>query len=164
MKKSNSKCNESNKLDSGMNDYCNIENLEVMLEEIDKIINVIEEENKILSKIYNKYFDFYKRLHYRLIGSKKLIIMQCEINEEINFVDIRIKKMKELKNSKDLKKIIYEDIKDGIINIIDDYEFVRELFFSLIDDMIIKFIFNNECGPFSYLTVKYRKNNVSKWL
>ena len=33
--------------------------------------------------------------------------MQCEINEEINFVDIRIKKMKELKNSKDLKKIIY---------------------------------------------------------
>lgn len=160
MKKINSKCNESNKLDIGMNDYCDIEDLEAAFEEVDKIINVIEEEIKILRKIYNKYFNFYKKLHYRLIRPKSLIIMQCEINEEINLVDIRLKKMNELKKSKNLKKIIYKDLKNAIINVIDDYEFVRELFFSLIDDMIIKFIFNNECGPFSYLTVKYRKNNV----
>ena len=160
MKKQNLKSTETNDIDLGMPVYCHLEDIDNMFNEIVNIIRIIKREHKIIKKIYNRYFKFYKLLHYSSTNPRKLIILQSKINEEINVTNIRMKKMKELKNDNNFKRIIPKYFKKGILNIIDDYEYIKPLFFSLMYDMIIKYICDNQCVMYCHFGGDFRKNNV----
>lgn len=123
------------------------------------IIRNLEIYKKIIKKYLNRYFKIYIKIHSNKCFPKTLIKLQKEINSYLNtFINI-LRDIKKIKNDNETRKYACDAFRKNITIILEDFEFLRQLYMSIIDDMIIKFICNNECGLFSKLSINCEKNN-----
>ena len=115
-----------------------------------KLINrFLEKYNHLLfCKFYlYLYFRIYNYIHLKKRKPNILYQIQKLINELVNAINKKIKLIKKNRNYN--YKVKY-----------DDYLFLKKLFYSLVDDMIVEYVCNNECSLFSQLSINHDFNTV----
>ncbi len=108
----------------------------------------------IIYSNYKQYFKIYWFILERNRNSKEVLETQNTINEIIKDNNLIITELKKIKNEESKKRQ-----KDRINFLIDNINYLNKLFFSLIDDIIIKYICLDDSALFAQLIDNFEEYN-----
>lgn len=114
----------------------------------------------ILNYYVKQYYIIYKKLHKKYCSKKKIIKLQEIINESLNTIVQITQNIKEINNCKIIRKEELYETRRQINTLYEDYIFTKKLYHTLIDDIVIKYMCNDDCGMFSILFLEYKENST----
>lgn len=120
----------------------------------------------ILEKIKYRFVNIFLKIYFCLYFycTKKcrhpymLFKLQEMINIIIFILKKRIRNINSIRNNNIFRRKISSYNKQYLKMMVDDYEYLIKLYFTLVDDMIIKYICVDECGQFRQLFLDYSTN------
>ena len=139
------------------------------MENVDYNIKVVYYD-MVLDGYLNNYFKLYNKIHKKYCSKLKIILLQEEINEVLNHTSHILKDIKQAKDSKKIREKENTDLLEQLKMLYDVTKYIKGLYMSLVDDIMIKYVFKNEVSMLSSLFIDYKKNenynyeNVSEYI